>query len=339
MLDLQDNQFNKRQGRHQAKLKRWRYAGLMLTYRCNAACRFCYYYCEPKEGGLMPTDNAIESWQGLVRIAGPAAKVHITGGEPFLYFDRLAQICQQAARLGLGPVDSIETNAGVFENASSLRDQLRFLDDCGLTRLKISWDTFHEEFVDLAKVKQFIEVARSVLGPPRVLVRWEKHLNNPSGIKNLSETKKTTALKDALAADVCRFTGRAAAELAPLVASHEAVAFQSEHCKNALLGSKGVHIDPFGNVFNGQCSGMILGNVTHKPLDVIWTEFEPDQHKFWSTLYESGPYGWLESAIRKGFLKQDLYAGKCHLCTDIRCFFFDNQVLSPIIGPDECYGR
>ena len=96
MYEFNDNLFNHRQQRHQRKLKLWRYAGLMLTYRCTAACRFCYYYCCPQAGGLMSPDTAIGAWEGLVRIAGDNARIHITGGEPFLYFDRLAEILQQA---------------------------------------------------------------------------------------------------------------------------------------------------------------------------------------------------------------------------------------------------
>ena len=339
MLKLQDNLFNARRSRDQSKLKLWRYAGLMLTYRCSAACRFCYYYCNPQASGLMPVDMAIQSWEGLIRLAGEDAKVHITGGEPFLYFDRLAQICEQASRLGLTPLDSIETNAGTWSNPAELTDQLRFLDNCGLNRLKISWDAFHEEFIEIDKVRQFIRIARDVLGPRRVLVRWEKHLTQPTGIRKQDPDDKKTILLAALAADSCRFTGRAAEEIAPLVAQHPAGDFQDQNCQKALLGSKGVHIDPNGNVFNGQCSGMIVGNVNQTPLDVLWRLFEPDRSVFWNILYEKGPLGLLSQAQSDGFRPRDKYASKCHLCTDIRCFFFDKGRYSTIIGPHDCYGN
>ncbi len=338
MLELRDNLFNTRRLRNQSKLKLWRYAGLMLTYRCSAACRFCYYYCDPQASGLMSVDTAIQSWEGLVRLAGDNAKVHITGGEPFLYFDRLAQICERASRLGLTPLDSIETNAGVWSSDNELRDQLRFLDDCGLDRLKISWDAFHEEFIEIDKVRRFIHIARNILGPQRVLIRWEKHLDNPTGIRQREETQKQSLLLAALTADSCRFTGRAAEELAPLVAEHPAEAFRGRHCQKALLGSKGVHIDPYGNIFNGQCSGMVIGNVNQTPLDVLWQTFEPDRADFWKILYEKGPFGLLGPAKNDGFQPQDKYASKCHLCTDIRRFFFDKGNYSTIIGPHDCYG-
>ena len=339
MLELQDNLFNTRRSRSQSKLKLWRYAGLMLTYRCSAACRFCYYYCSPQASGLMSVDTAIQSWEGLVRIAGEYAKVHITGGEPFLYFDRMAQILKQAPRLGLTPLDSIETNAGVWSSDSELRDQLRFLDDCGLDRLKVSWDAFHEEFIEIDKVRRFIHIARDILGDHRVLIRWEKHLDQPTGIRQQGSDDKKTTLLAALDADSCRFTGRAAEALAPLVASYPAGDFQGRHCQKALLGSKGVHIDPYGNVFNGQCSGMVVGNVNQTPLDVLWRTFEPDRADFWKILYEKGPFGLLGPAEKEGFHPQSKYASKCHLCTDIRRFFFDKENYSTIISPHDCYGH
>jgi hypothetical protein len=138
--------------------------------------------------------------------------------------------------------------------------------------------------------------------------------------------------------DSCRFTGRAAETLAPLVARHSVAHFQGRHCQKALLGSKGVHVDPFGNVFNGQCSGMVLGNVNQTALDDLWRTFEPDRMDFWNTLYKKGPHGFLETALNGGFQPQNKYASKCHLCTDIRCFFFDKGRYSVIISPHDCYG-
>lgn len=286
----------------------------------------------------MSVETAIQSWQGLVRIAGENARVHITGGEPFLYFDRLAEILEQAARLGLTPLDSLETNAAFWKSDDDLKHQLRFLDTCGLDRLKISWDAFHAEFIAAEKVRRFVEIAREVLGAERVLIRWEKHLSDPTISRKPDPDLAQSILLEAMRSDSCRLTGRAAEELAPLIARQPADAFCGKCCKKALLGSKGVHVDPYGNVFNGQCSGMVLGNVNRTPLDILWRRFEPDKADFWTTLYRHGPFGLLEKAQHEGFNPRDQYASKCHLCTDIRLFFFDNGLFSKIIGPNDCYG-
>jgi hypothetical protein len=142
----------------------------------------------------------------------------------------MAEILKQASQLALTPLDLIETNAGIWNSPGELTDQLRFLDDCGLDRLKVSWDAFHEEFIEVEKVRQFIRIARGVLGPERVLVRWEKHLTQPTGVQKQSSENKKAILLAALAADSCRFTGRAAEVLAPLVAQHPVEDFRVRNC-------------------------------------------------------------------------------------------------------------
>ena len=53
----------------------------------------------------MPVDTAINAWGSLKSLAGDAAKIHITGGEPFLYWDRLEHILKEGQKQKLGIVD------------------------------------------------------------------------------------------------------------------------------------------------------------------------------------------------------------------------------------------
>ncbi len=98
-----------------------------------------------------------------------------------------------------------------------------------------------------------------------------------------------------------------------------------------------MHIDPFGNVFSGTCSGIIIGNVNRTRLEDIWKQFGPSGSEFINTLFNFGPYGLLEEAGKLGYKNAKVYASKGHLCASIRRFFFDNGLKQPIIGPTECY--
>jgi hypothetical protein len=135
-----------------------------------------------------------------------------------------------------------------------------------------------------------------------------------------------------------RFTGRAAGRLAALLASKPAEAFASVNCLPGFLGAKGVHIDPYGNVFSGTCSGMILGNVCQTPLEHVWQAFHPAQIEIVRILCERGPFGLLEKAEPLGYVELPAYADKCHLCAHLRQFLFEHHVEPAVIGPADCYG-
>ncbi len=357
MYKLSENIYNSDLARHQPKFKLWRYAGLLLTYKCNGSCEFCYYSCSPQKDGLLPVDTAISAWQSLKTLAGDTAKIHITGGEPFLYWDHLQQLLEQAKKHKLGEVDMIETNGFWAISEKIVRQRIKTLDKLGLHRLKISTDPFHQEYIDIEPVRLLADIASDVLGPDRVLVRWRKYLENPIEMKGLSNAELKQQYIRAINDYPCRFTGRAAGELAELVASVPIEILESMTCKSDFLGAKGVHIDPFGNVFSGTCSGIIIGNVNIRPLEDIWKQFHPAQSEFINILFEQGPSGLLEKApllafacpcvsrrktgqrARKqgGYKKVKGYANKCHLCTSVRKFLFHKGLEKSFIGPPECY--
>src|SRR5262245_4837662 len=77
----------------------WEYAGLMITYWCNARCAFCYVYSAPDRGGEMSVDQAVKMWRGLDQIAasvGKTMRIHLAGGEPFYDWVRLIAIVRAA---------------------------------------------------------------------------------------------------------------------------------------------------------------------------------------------------------------------------------------------------
>jgi organic radical activating enzyme len=247
---ISDNIYNKRAGRDEPKFKIWRNAGLLLTYKCNAKCEFCYYNCSPKQNGVMPVDMAINAWKSLKELAGDSAKVHITGGEPFLYWDHLVEILQEAKKSNLGPVDMIETNGFWAVDEKIIKERMKILDELGMGRLKISCDPFHQEYVDIKLVRRLAKTAKELLGDTRVLVRWEKYLDNPVEMKNISAEERNNRYIEALKDYPCRFTGRAAGRIAQLAANKTVDEISKSRCSSAFLDSKGVHIDPYGNIFS-----------------------------------------------------------------------------------------
>jgi len=337
MTELSENVYNSKLERNEPKLKLWRSAGLLLTYKCNCACEFCYYSCSPEKAGLMPVETAVNAWRSVEVLAGGNANVHLTGGEPFLYWERLIEILEAARKEGLGACDMVETNGFWAVNEDIVSRRIKTLDELGVRRLKISTDPFHQEFVNVELVQRLAGVAADILGPDRVLARWEKYLDSPVGLNNPEPARRNEMLIDAMQDYGCRFTGRAAERLAELAGAQSIEAIAAYDCRNAFLAAKGVHIDPYGNVFSGTCSGIILGNVNDTPLENIWKEFAPDSRDFIETLFSRGPAGLLEKAVESGYVALADYAGKCHLCTSVRRFLLEKDCGKHAIGPDECY--
>lgn len=332
MLDLSDNAYNRDLARDERKFKLWRSAGLLLTYKCSATCEFCYYHCSPQKGGLMPVETAVAAWRSLKNLSGDGARIHLTGGEPFLYWDHLVEILAEGKRQKLGPVDLVETNGSWATRESLIKERLDTLLLLGVERLKISADPFHQEYVDIETVRGLASAAKRMFASDHVLVRWEEYLDR----------SRPAELSDGECMETCRqhpfrFTGRAGGRLANLLASKPVEAFQNANCLGDFLGAKGVHIDPYGYVFSGTCSGIILGSLSDKPLEDVWRQFDPRASTLAGTLCRKGPYGLLAEAESRGYCRLAAYADKCHLCTHIRQFLFENGMQKGMIGPGDCY--
>ena len=75
-------------------------AGLILSYKCNVACKHCMYACSPKwkadwitvgdaEKTLARLSSMIETSPYEVDRIGVNTGLHLTGGEPFFSFNFL----------------------------------------------------------------------------------------------------------------------------------------------------------------------------------------------------------------------------------------------------------
>ncbi len=69
--------------------------GLMLSYKCQAACRHCMYACSPKwRGDWITVDKLDQLFPQLAKVSEPGPHdrqymslnhgLHFSGGEPFL---------------------------------------------------------------------------------------------------------------------------------------------------------------------------------------------------------------------------------------------------------------
>lgn len=326
----------------------WEFAGLMLTYWCNAKCAFCYVYSGPDRGGRMSVNDALAYWRGLRDVAASAGKsmrIHLSGGEPFGDWPHLLAIARAAHAEGLtrdGGFEKVETNAYWARDDDETRDRLAALRDCGMTMLVVSADVYHQEYVPFDRVERCVRIARAVLGDQGVRVRWWDFVARPVDLRHASPDEKRAAFADALQRHRERLTGRAADELCDFYPGQPPEAFADDVCTRAVLGGRHVHIDPYGNVFPGVCSGIILGNAKEEPLPQMWRRLSAEwrNHPIVEPVVRGSSTALYDAAARLGYEARPRgYANKCHLCTHVRQYLFERGGWERFVGPADCYAR
>lgn len=313
-----------------------RAAGLLVTYWCNARCAHCYELSGPDRKQWMSVADARRHLVALARTGVGAAGVHIGGGEPFGDYPLLLAIVRAAREAGLDGVGYVETNGFWATDVDRARARLEELREAGMRQISISADVYHQSFVDPACVVRLHEAAREVFGPRGVRARRWRFLKSPRDLRALGADERRDAYRAALAEYPERMTGRAARNLADLVPGRPAETFADERCREAVLESGHVHVDPGGHVFPGTCVGLVLGRASATaPLDEA---LAAPRGPVWRTLAESGPVGLMREAKASGYAeRKDGYAHKCHLCTEVRGFLLGRGLFADELGPSEAY--
>ena len=341
---LQDNIYNRALRKDQPKFKLWSSVGLMLTYWCPIKCACCYVFSGPRAGSPdteMSAEAAVAHWRSVRQLADRRGKVHITGGEPFGDFERLKKILQLGCEMNLGGLEKIETNAYWCTDDDIVKQRLTELKDLGLTKLQISSDVYHQQFVNIENVRRAWRIGREILGPDRIQVRWEDFVNNPTHAEPGDCEKLNAAFAKELQIRPERMLGRAAEKLANIFKLNDCDELAEQKCTRTLLGAGGIHIDGAGNIFSGTCIGIVTGKIDNEQnlsLRRIWLDFDYRNHLIWAILAQNGPFGLLKLAEPLGFRRREKYAGKCHLCYDTRKYLYHSGLYHEFLGPGTCYG-
>ena len=321
-------------------VKRWSFAGLLWTYRCNARCSCCYLGCSPRAGGDMSIAAGLELWRGLVEANPAGCRVHIGGGEPFLRWPELIELCRQARAEGLGPLEAVETNAFWATDPAVIDDRLAQLDAAGMGRLDISCDPYHQQYVPIANVRRLAWAAEDRLGSARVKVRWRDWLADGFDTAALPETQRKELFANYLTKGHERLLGRAAEELAALKPLMPLSAFADIRCNESLLRSRHVHVDGQGHVCPGVCAGIVLGVAdTAASVGRLWQTLTQGfaGMEVIGVLASGGPAALAAQAAAMGYPLRDGYAGKCHLCWDVRSWLRCHGHCPSHLGPAGVY--
>ena len=284
----------------------------------------------------------------MAEAAPQGCRIHLTGGEPFGDWPRLIEICRRSKKEAIqdrAPLDKVETSAFWATDGTIIRERLRALDACGMRRLVISADPYHQEFVPIERCRLVARVAEEVLGAARVQVRWRDWLAEGVDVGGLPEEERVALFARYASRRRERFNGRAAEVLAERLRGlggsfgfRPAESFADVSCADALVRSRHVHVDPCGRVMPGTCAGIVIGQAGREPPRQIWRQFQADHdcRPVVGTLCRQGPAGLMSLA---GLRPSEAgYAGKCHLCWEARKALVRQHRCQDELAPAWLYG-
>lgn len=141
-----------------------------VTNACTGKCKHC---SEGEPSDCLERIDPQIAAEAVRKIAAeyPIQMVMAFGGEPLLHTSAVYAIMQTAKELEI-PKRQVITN-GYFSNSADQTREVAFrLAECGVNDLLLSVDAFHQETIELAKVKAFALEAKKVGISMRLQPAW-----------------------------------------------------------------------------------------------------------------------------------------------------------------------
>lgn len=272
--------------------------GILLNYRCDAACQHCLYASDSRTRLPITRIAMKEIISTLAKVTKGPRGLHISGGEPFLDLTLLKQTIREMIDSGLR-LEFVETN-GSWGSKPTARSMLRDLRSCGLERIRFSASPFHQPFIKRSTLQKAIDLAREILGEESVYV--------------LDRMSIEMCVDVPIPFDLVP-GGRAGYFMTKSDDGMPASDF-NEGCSAELLNSGHAHFDAEGNVTPGVCTGISICKVRDLPGAYSELRLTP----MIQGLISDGPASlWRLAELHFGYEELKCgYAGKCHLCVDVR---------------------
>jgi hypothetical protein len=303
------------------------HGGIMVNYRCTAACRHCLYASSPTRGkGYIDRETMAQVCIDLRR--GHIGSVHIGGGEPFLNFDGLVMAIRELRAAGID-LDYVETNAFWAANEQAARKTIRALAAEGVSALCISIDPFHAEYVPYGLP---LELARLCDEEGLGYFLWKKQFFStlskldravPHSREDLEEHVGRDYIDDAARSYGLRIGGRAINIEEEYGNTHTFAELldKAPPCPD-LLSTGHFHVDQDGCFIPPGCTGIRL------PLAEAVDGIPEGKYPVFEALYEGGLIALSDLAKEQGFVPEKTYASRCNLCFHIRAYLAGNTLLS-----------
>jgi hypothetical protein len=291
----------------------------------------------------MTTEDICDALEAM-RLFEEPLQVHITGGEPFLNFPRLLSAVEAANQVGIPCY--VETNAGWCVREDLVTEHLNILRQAGVQAILISCSPFHAETIPPARTLLGIQIAQQIFGSERVIVYLPEWLDQVTRFEIETPTPLDRYIEIYGQSEAGRLFwdgyglipgGRSGYRLGHLRRREPASVFEGQNCAVEILYAHHSHFDLYGNYISGFCGGLTIGS--WRKLKQLRSDFSAEDYPpLIGILVSSGAYGLFDMAHREfGFEPlSDGYAGKCHLCVDVRHHLVKIEDF-PELKPQEFY--
>ena len=310
------------------------HGGVMVNYRCTAACRHCLYSCSPTRGSGYVDKETAENICRLLRTGG-CRSVHIGGGEPFLDFDGLLAVIRLLRKAGI-TLEYIETNAFWADSNApekkGVQDKLKHLLSEGAGTLCISVDPYHAEYVPYGAPLALAELCEKT-GVDYFL--WKREflpvLSRLDSKKVHSRDEMEKTFSDTYIYDTARsygigYGGRAVNIEREFSTGLDGALYPAEKfitdtapCHN-LLSTGHFHVDMYSYFIPPRCTGIRI------PLSEAVDGIPGGKYPVFEALYSGGISALFKLAREQGFSPDEAgYPSKCNLCFHLRHFLSEKN--------------
>jgi hypothetical protein len=328
--------------------------GILLSYKCNAACQHCIYACSPRWKNDWISVANLERTLTLLAgkiMPGPYGPkgvsfnhgLHFTGGEPFLKFDLLLKGVEIANQLGI-PSLFVETNGFWCRQDEETKDKMRQLQEAGLLGILISVNPFILESVPFERTERATRIGTEIFGRNLLIYQMDYFMQfrrlGVTGRMPLPAYLRQVGLREATSRIELLPIGRAVYALTDWYDTYPARAFSGADCSAAFMRNYHNHWDNYGNVIPGFCAGLAIGNILENP--TLYAEgITFEDYPLLKILFTQGVSG-LYAFAQQSFGYQEQasgYVSACHLCVDIRQHIVKQTQAFRELRPGEFYER
>ena len=137
-----------------------RIVGFSLTDKCNASCSVCCFQCSP-HGSFLIDEGMAKRYIDEAGETGTVGTLYFSGGEPLLFPEVLKRLTRYAFE-SFGIRSLVATNGfwgADIERGTAL---MRELAECGLSRVRISADLYHQQYISADAVKGALRIAHGL---------------------------------------------------------------------------------------------------------------------------------------------------------------------------------